>query len=77
MAYTNEELDTLLTVIRKSYEKTSYDEDNDDDLHDGEKAPAEFYEGVWDVLDDIRKNLNIPETNKSEYKPDDEDEDEE
>ena len=73
MTYTNEELDKLLTEIRKNNEKNIYDEDNNDDLHDDDKAPPEYYEGVWETLNEIRSKLNIPETDKTEYKHDEDD----
>ena len=70
MSFTNEELDNILTTIRKENEKIMLDEDNDDNLHDDDKAPAEYYEGIWETLNEIRLKLNIPETDKSEYEPD-------
>jgi hypothetical protein len=65
---TKKKIDAILTKIRKDYEKQSHDEEYDDDLHDDDKTGSDFFEAAHEVLDQVRKELGIPETDTSRYR---------
>jgi hypothetical protein len=62
MTKSDEEIDKILTTLRKTLEKKSQDDD------DEEGGGCIYYEGVWECLGRVRDALGIPETDKSEYK---------